>query len=368
MSSLPFFKKIIRRNGGSTLLRNIVIMGFLSSLFGCGDGRPGLFSSNGYHIGDDQVWYKTSTGIYYEAIVVVGADPGSFQEKEFKSNLFSGASANYGMDKHSVFWAGAKIEGADLASFEYVCDNYSKDKNAVYYRANRLTDDVAHFAVVSRQFVKDSKFVYFGNTVLSEDPAHFARVGDETSDYYADGKKCWYDIYELKYADPATFHYFGPKTAADGKRIFYEMNEVEGADLKSYQIMEDDYSKDAKQVYQKGQMMPGANPATFRLLGHNYSVDNKYCFYYTIPLQDADPATFQLIDDFYTKDARLVFCNGNLIEGADPATFRILNSEAGCSCDAHHAYNLEKRIEGVNPNTFPPGAKCKTCNESGVTF
>ncbi len=352
------------------MLRNILIMGLFSMLFGCGDGKPGIFSSNGYHIGKDKVWYKSSAGMSYNVTEVVGADPATFAERELSSKVFPGSTAFYGMDKNSVFWAGGKIEGADLASFEYLTSQYSKDKHAVYYMAHPLTDDLAHFAVVSHDFVKDSKAVYFGGNVFSEDPAHFAPVGDESSGYFKDSQQVWYGIYELKGANPATFRYFGPKTATDGTHIYHEMNEIEGVDLKTYQLLEQDYSKDAQHVYLKSETIAGANPATFRILGHDYSVDNKYCYHHGMVISQADPATFQLIDDFYSKDAKQVFVNGDPIEGADPATFRVLNSSAGCSCDAHYAYNMANRIAGVDPKpkTFPAKGECKSCNESGVTF
>ncbi len=345
-----------------------MILGFLSTLFGCGDGKPGLFSSNGYHIGKEKVWYRTSTGVSYNVEEVMGADPKTFEERVLKSKTHPESSASFGVDRNSIFWAETKIEGADLATFEFLCSWYSKDKNAAYYMGKRLSDDMAHFEIVSYQFVKDSKYVYFGSTVLSEDPTHFSSVGGEGSGFYKDSKKCWYDIYELKDADPITFHYLGTKTAADANRVYQEMNEVFGADLNTYQILAFDYAKDAHQVYQKSIVMAGADPATFRVLSDIYSLDAKQCYYYMTTIPNADPATFELIDEYYAKDARSVFTTGNVIEGADPTTFRVLNGSAGCSCDARFAYTMEKRINGVNPRNIPAGGKCKSCDESGLQF
>ncbi|MEO6038873.1 MAG: DKNYY domain-containing protein, partial [Saprospiraceae bacterium] len=156
------------------MLRNLLLMGILSTLFGCGDGKPGLFSATGYHVGKDKVWYKTALGMSFNVTEVLGADPRTFAERELSSKVFPGTTAFYGMDKNSVFWGGTKIEGADLTRFEYLCNDYSRDQHAVYFMYNRLTEDVAHFAVVSRDFVKDAQHVYFGRTILSDDPAHFA--------------------------------------------------------------------------------------------------------------------------------------------------------------------------------------------------
>ncbi len=350
------------------MLRTLMLLGLFSTLFGCGDGKPGLFSSNGYHINKDKVWCKTSLGMSYNVNEVAGADPQTFAERELSSKMLPGATAFYGFDKNSVFWAVTKIEGADLASFEYVSNNYSKDKRAVYYMSEPLTDDLAHFAVINYDFVKDSKAVYFGRDVFSDDPTHFVEVGHAGSGYYKDSQQCWYGIYELKGVNPALFRYVGPKTATNGQRVFQEMNEVEGAEIATYQILERGYAKDAHHVYQKGVVMAGADPATFRILSDNYTLDKQYCYYFMTPLPNADPATFQLIDEYYTKDARQVFCGEKPIEGADPATFRVLNGAAGCSCDAHYAYTLEKRITGVDPRNFPAKGKCQSCNETEVKF
>ncbi|MBK9985282.1 MAG: DKNYY domain-containing protein [Saprospiraceae bacterium] len=351
------------------MLRKLMILGLLYTLFGCGgDGKPGLFSSNGYHVGKEKVWYRSSTGMDYSVKEVFGADARTFAERELSSKMYKGATAYYGFDDKSVFWADAKIEGVDLPSFEYLCNQYSRDKNAVYYMAQELTRDVAHLEIVGRDFIKDSTHVYYGSDVFSDDPGHFAEVGQQGSNYYKDSRNGWYNTYPLKDADPATLHIIGPNTAADAKHVYVEMNEVEGADQLTYQVLTQGYSKDAHHVYLNSEMIEGADPATFQILQAPYSKDDKHCFNNAVVIAGADPASFQLIDEFYGKDNRQVFINGTPIEGADPATFRILNSNAGCSCDAKHAYTLQHRIEGVDPAKFPKNGQCKSCNESGVTF
>lgn len=303
----------------------------------------------------------------YSVREVLGADPKSFVVRELQSKTYPGSTAFFGMDQHSVFWADTKIEGADLATFEYLCSWYSKDKQGAYYMAQRISEDLAHFEVLSYQFVKDSKSVYFGSDVFSDDPVHFARVGAETSSYYKDSKHCWYDIYEIKGADPSSFRFLGLKTAADASHVYHEMNEVEGVELQSYQLLERDFSKDARQVYRQGIRLKEADPATFRILSDDYSLDARHVYYMLNPIPDADPVTFTLVDEFYAKDARRVFLSEKVIEGADPASFRVLNASAGCSCDAHYAYTMEKRIQGVNPQNLPAKA-CKSCDESGIKY
>lgn len=349
------------------LTRTFIYMGLLSLLFGCGDSKPGIFSANGYHIGKQKVWYKTSLGMSYTVTELEGADAPTFAVRTLVSKT-TGDSSQYGMDKNAVFFGSKKIEGADLATFEFVIGGYSKDKNAVYYMGALLTRDLAHFSVVSRQFVKDSHAVYFGGDVFSDDPAHFEEIGHPGSDYFKDSHQCWYDIYALKNADPATIRLIGRNAAADARRVFREMNEIEGADLKTFQALEYDFSRDARFVYFKNMTLEGVNPATFRAFNADYYADDQHCYYYMNLIPNADPATFQLVDSCYAKDARQVYCNGRVIPGAEPASFRIINGAAGCSCDAHHAYCMEQRIQGVNPALIPQGATCKSCSETGIQY
>jgi len=348
-------------------IRAIMIFGFIASLLGCGDGKPGFFSSNGYHIGKDKVWYKNSLGMDIRITEIVGADAKTFVVQSFTSKVTSRAS-EYGKDQSSIYYGGSALPGCDVASFEYVGGGYSKDKNRVYYTSDVLCDDVAHFEMLDDQFAKDAARVYFGNSIFSEDAAHFKRIGDATSNYYTDRYKCWYGIYELKGIDPKKLRYIGPDAATDETKVFYQMNEVEGADVKSYQILDKQYTKDARQVYREGQAIAGVDPATFRILDQHYTLDHQQCYYDLQAIPMADPATFQLVDEFYAKDAHSVFISEKRIEGADPATFRVLNGNAGCSCDAHYAYNMENRIQGVNAALIPSGARCKSCNETGITY
>lgn len=332
----------------------------------CGDGKPGLFSANGYHIGKDKVWYKTSTGMAYNVNEVMGADPKTFTERTFKD--LGGNEVKFGVDRGVIYWDYRPIEGADLPTFQYLQHGYSRDKRAAYFQERLLTTDLAHFEIVSLQFVKDAQYVYFGGNPFSEDPAHFVRVGGDSSSFFKDSKHCWYDIYEIKTADPATLRYVGGDVAADARQLYFEMNPIEGADQQSFQRLPHRYSRDAHRVYLKSEPVEGADPATFRVLSEDYTVDTRRCYYQGYPMEGAEPAAFQVIEPYYAKDAHSVFIGEKKIIGADPATFRVLNNAAGCSCDAKQAYSMDQPMPGVNPANFPAGRKCKSCSDGKVIF
>lgn len=75
--------------------RAIMIFGFIATLLGCGDGKPNIFSSNGYHIGQEKVWYKTSSGMDLRIAEIVGADAKTFVVQSFTSKA-TGHASEYG--------------------------------------------------------------------------------------------------------------------------------------------------------------------------------------------------------------------------------------------------------------------------------
>lgn len=319
-----------------------MILGLIATLFGCGDGKPGLFSANGYHRGKDKVWYKSSTGMGYLVSELKGVDVSTFSIRSLKSSI-NGQTCDFGVDATQVYYGADRIEGADVASFEYVYSGYSRDKNGLFYMSSLLSRDVAHFAVVGDDFVRDAQNVYFGSNVFSDDAAHFAQVGGDGSDFYKDSHRCWHFINEIQGADPATFRHLGADYAADARHLYFHMNPMEGADSRSFQILTEKYSKDARRVYLESQPIEGADPASFRILDAYHTLDAKRCYYSSQVIPDADPATFQLVDSGYAKDAQRVFLLGKVIEGADPGTFRVQNNAAGISSDASHYYTMWDR-------------------------
>jgi hypothetical protein len=350
------------------MLRKFSYFSLFSLFFACNnDGKPNWFSAAGYHVSKDKVWFKSVDGISYRTYIVEGADSKTFQARELVSKR-SGEKLEFGFDQQQVFFGVDKLEGADPASFEYLFANYAKDRHVVYYMAQQITEDVKHFVQVSFNFAKDSLHVYYGAEVFSDDPTHFTRVGDETSNFFKDSKKCWYNTSELTNADPATLRFLGFDFAADKQKVFYEMDEIVGADQKTMRALALGYAKDIHHVYQKAEVIAQADPATFRLLTDDYSLDALHCFCGGKWIEGANPSTFKIVDPYYSKDDKQVFLGSLLIQGADPATFRVLNSSAGCSCDAHAAYALDKPIKGVDPSKFVAGKKCISCSTTNINF
>lgn len=325
-----------------------IIVLFTAGLSGCNsDGRPGLFSSMGYHVGKTKVWIKSPrSGVeIYSIDEVMGANPKTFYSKTIANK--DGVGQLVGFDDRNVFWGADQIEGADIASFEYVGSEYFKDKAHGYHLANRLTEDVAHFQMYD-EFAKDSVNVYFGSRVFSDDAPNFCRVGDLPSRYYKDSAHCWYFIYPISGADPLSLRYLERDWATDERHVFHQMNEIEHADPKTFEPLKFDFSRDRESVFMASVRIENADPSTFVVLSEQMSSDEKHCFYNGGILVDADPKTFHLIDEFYAKDSTHVWVNGIVIDGADPKTFEVTEGAGGKSKDAHYQYDMAERTNSQN--------------------
>ncbi len=380
--------------------RQVMIFGLFATLFGCGgDGKPGLFSSMGYHVGKDKVWFKEPASGYefYRVREVAGADPVTFRIERLTNATIPGDTMTYGIDRNRVFWGGRPIADSDPASFEYIGIKYSKDQRGVYHLDDQVCEDPAHFSLVDQRFGKDSRHVYVGAQSISDDPAHFVRVGDAGSLYYKDRAHCWYDYFALEDADAATFRLIDTQTAADARQVYFQQQWIEGALPASFRRVGGDYYRDAQHIFYQAVLLEGADagsfrevspelfadkqgvflrdfhligsdPATFEILNDAYSKDAKRCYYNGLVLKGADPRSFKALNDYYAKDKQQVYFLDNLIAGADPATFQVLNDLAGCSRDARHAYTGDQQIKNVDPNQFPKDKACVSCNENEVIF
>ena len=197
------------------------------------------------------------------------------------------------------------MEGADTRTFEYIGSVYFKDKSHGYYLADRITDDAEHFELYD-EFARDSTKVYFGGSVFSDDGLNFHRIGDSSSRYYKDRTRCWYSIYPIVEADPATIRYLGKDYAKDAEEVFYQMNAIEFADPGSFKLLQNEFSCDVGSVFLQSLRIEEADPVSFRVLDDRNAIDRAHCFYNGQILAEANLATFRLIDEFYSSDAKHV--------------------------------------------------------------
>jgi hypothetical protein len=73
--------------------------------------------------------------VYYNGFIIDGADPKTFRV------IVDSDSYGYARDKKNVYYFGDIIQGADPETFEvYPNDDYATDKNAAWFRGNKICD------------------------------------------------------------------------------------------------------------------------------------------------------------------------------------------------------------------------------------
>jgi hypothetical protein len=98
----------------------------------------------------------------------------------------------YSIDKNNVYFRGEPIPGADPESFKRIGLPYSKDKNNVYYFTIIIPGaDPNSIVYLNTQYVKDNNNVYYkANVIKNSDSKTFVVLNDYTKDknnYYQNG-------------------------------------------------------------------------------------------------------------------------------------------------------------------------------------
>lgn len=173
--------------------------------------------------------------------------------------------SNYSSHGGSIYLNGAKIEGADVQSFQIVMENpfprgkydgaglvhYAKDKNNVYYDGKVIHGAISqNFRVVwtdaiesEQVFAVDEMNVYYRGKVLEPkaEPKYFVPLAALSNGWRVGGSY-----------------------SHDRNHIYYENKGVDGADLHTFNSeYEDGYASDKDHVFLKGKVVPGVAPNDF---------------------------------------------------------------------------------------------------------
>ncbi len=201
----------------------------------------------------------------------------------------------------------------DAASFEALSEEYSRDKNKVYYKwispgkflvVELLGADVASFRALSFVFAVDANSVwYMDQAIVESDPASFVildnRTGKDRNHVYVSGQR-------VSHLDAPTLKHFASGYYADKNGVYWGTNPVAGADLETFEVLADSFiAKDKDYVYRSGQVIDGFDAATTKLILH-------------------DPYGYQFI-----SDRNGVYVNGLKFLHADPADFTMRDNRCG---------------------------------------
>jgi hypothetical protein len=262
-------------------------------------------------IGENTGYSADKNHVYYTGKMMKGVTPKTFK-------MSKGDKACDGKDYYIY---GIPFHVSDYKSFRPGYNNWSVDKNYIYYTDDQTDDNGIHpipvgdyksFKGLNEQYAKDICHVYFKTKIVEgADPATFHTLAqdnnigqDRNCLYYKDKATEVKDYNKLKVAKENSNFY------VDGKNVYTNefLKMPEGTNVKHLTITEyRDWSKDQKRVYWKNRIVEGADPKTFVALQSLYLYEGS--------------AADNNQDNDYGKDAHHIFHRDAMLKGADYATF-----------------------------------------------
>lgn len=225
---------------------------------------------------------------------------------------------------------------------------YLRKEGHIYFEGQRIDQagrhDIKRFAEAVGHPLKLCQDV---------DAASFVALSEE---YSRDKNKVYYKwispgrfwVVELDKADPATFQVLDFNLAKDKTHVWKSDHVIQGADAASAQVVNLHWVwKDKNRVYYQGTVLAGAEPASFRHLAQGYYRDAKRVFWCTDPLPDADPESFRACGEElpYAYDRQHVWSGSQVLAGVDAKTFKHL--------DAHVFKDAQRVYVGTSATMVP---------------
>jgi hypothetical protein len=203
----------------------------------------------------------------------------------------------------------------DVASFEVLSEQYTKDEFAVYYKwispgwyciVEIVGADPATFEALDLDLARDARHVFRADEIF---PA----------------------------ADPATAEVVTPNFVwRDRNTVYYNHIPMENADPKTFRHLDQAFYRDEDDVYWGFTRLIGADPDTFRTFGDvPYAVDKDLVWITTSGRDDLDAASFRLYANHVFSDKNGVYVTpaAHKVRGADVESFKKVGpvGELGCT-------------------------------------
>ena len=244
----------------------------------------------------------------------------------------------------------------DAASFKALSEEYTKDKNKVYYKW--ISNE--HFWVVELPLADAQSF-----EVISSNLAK-------------DAKHVWWYGEPLPDIDPKTIELVNPGFVwKDSTSVWYQREKIFGADATSFRHLDQAFYRDANRVYWSTTPLDGADLDTFRAFGDDspYAADRRSVWKGNTRITGYDASTFQAIHQSVNKDKNGVYAGEHVIENADTKTFlKVADLDTSLSAllaDEHQyyvflpyygdVYQVTSTANSLNVkrSIWPPGIKQK---------
>jgi hypothetical protein len=195
--------------------------------------------------------------------------------------------------------------GVHAASFVALSEQYTKDKDKVYYK-----------------WISPGRFWVVELT--GADPATFEALDN----YLArDRNTVWRLDRPFAGADPASVEVIHPNFVwKDRDSVFYQSKKIEGADPKTFRHLAQGFYRDAENVYWSSDRLLGADANSFETFGNDspYARDARQVWFGKTTLEGIDAATFRLVGQYVYLDKTAVYSSGRVVPGADPVTFEFV--------------------------------------------
>ncbi|MBT4762827.1 MAG: DKNYY domain-containing protein [Bdellovibrionaceae bacterium] len=239
-------------------------------------------------------------------------------------------SETYSITDDSVYHYTDLIVGIDPCSLEFLDLNFIKDKHHVYFNGNRFTQaDVASFQILNENYSKDVNNAY---TLYANSSASYVLPN------------------LVAQAHAASFVALGGKYAKDSAHVFYSERIVQDADLASFSYIYGLHAKDSTSVYYNGSKTAFSSSG-FTSLGDNYYAYGTDAYFYTLKLAGVNPAELVPLSEGsrYYKTSTQVLYQGNIVANFDMAT---LSSDGHFIKDKNNVYYNGELIYGLNSIEF----------------
>ena len=209
----------------------------------------------------------------------------------------------------------------DAESFVVLNEEYTKDKNKVYYKwispgrfwvVEMPEADAKTFESLDFNLARDQNHVWRMDEIVPGAHAASAEV-IHPHRLWKDQNRVYYQSNVIPNADPRTIQHLGYTYYRDNEDVFWCSSTIADADTETFEVLGNSFvAKDANRVYRSGKPLPEIDPATCRLLLHNdygYQVlsDKNGVYLNRLKFLHADPSTFTMIDDLTGKGGKYVF-------------------------------------------------------------
>ena len=320
-------------------------------------------------------YIKKDNAVYYKD-EIWQADEKKVNDADFKT--FVELNKIYGKDNKNVFYGDEKLENADFKTFQIVGENIGRDKDnfywysqkvkinpkdfkfyknkdkIVYFRNNgKIYDlkgldelngikDVDTFEVLDDEYSRDKNNIYYGGVTLSDvDMDTFQIIMPDA--YAKDKNNLYYQEVKIdKIRDNLENMSAGVlDIIKNGNRIYANGNRLDIENPENFKIIKNDYYNNPNIIYGKN------NKNIYVIIGNGQKIRSKV-------IKDADIDSFEIMEiGAYSRDKNnIYFTYSDVVKMKDVDKDSFTIGEHGFSYDKNSVYFYGKKIDGISPKGF----------------